>query len=86
MVIFSRCAQQHTSRLIIIISKFIKGHVCLQKAAEALVRCRSDGLVAAIKQECLRTTLKHCTLKLSRPTCRNSEIDKWQYSDYFVIL
>jgi len=34
------------------ISKFIKCHVCLQKAAEALVRCRSDGLVTAIKQEC----------------------------------
>ena len=41
-----------------IISKFIKCQVCLQKAAEALVRYRSDGLVTAIKQECLKMSFK----------------------------
>ena len=44
--------------IIIIISKFIKRHVCLQKAAEALVMCRSDGLVTGIKQECLKMSFK----------------------------
>jgi len=46
------------SVLLIIISKFIKHHVCLQKAAEAIVRYRSDGLVTAIKQECLKMSFK----------------------------
>ena len=44
--------------IIIIISKFIKRHVCLQKAAEALVWYWSDGLVTAIKQECLEMSFK----------------------------
>ena len=44
--------------IIIIISKFIKRHVCLQKVAQALVRYRSDGLVTAIKQECLKMSFK----------------------------
>jgi len=48
--------------IIIIISKFIKRHVCLkhhvclQKAAEALVRYGSDSLVTAFKQECLKVS------------------------------
>jgi len=44
--------------IIIIINKFIKRYVCLQKAAEALLRYRSDGLVTAIKQECLKMSFK----------------------------
>jgi len=32
--------------------------VCLQKAAETLVSYRSDGLVTAIKQECLKMSFK----------------------------
>ena len=47
-----------SDNVIIIISKFIKRHVCLQKAAEALVWYRSDGLVTAIKQECLKMSFK----------------------------
>jgi len=48
----------HIIIIIIIISTFIERHVCLQKAAEALVRYRSDGLVTAIKQECLKMSFK----------------------------
>ena len=44
--------------IIIIISKFIKHHVCLQKTAEVLVWYRSDSLVTAIKQECLKMSFK----------------------------
>jgi len=44
--------------IIIIISTVIKCHVCLQKATEVLVRYRSDSLVAAIKQECLKMLFK----------------------------
>jgi len=32
--------------------------MAIQKAAEALVRYRSDGLVTAIKQECLKMSFK----------------------------
>ena len=44
--------------IIIIIGTFIEGHICLQKA---LVRYRSDGLETAIKQECLKMSVKPCS-------------------------
>ena len=54
--------------IIIIISKFTKPHVCLQKAAEALVRYRSDGLETAIKQECLKMSFKTICSKSHKMT------------------
>jgi len=47
-----------TGLIIIIIITFIKRPVSLKKAAEALVRYRSDGLVTAIKEECLKMSFK----------------------------
>ena len=59
-------------RVIIIISKFMKCHVCLHKAAEALVRCRSDGLVTAIKQECLKMSFKTMFRIAQHDFCRQT--------------
>ena len=38
-----------------------KRHVCLQKAAEALVRYWSDGLVKQLNKNVLRCLLKLCS-------------------------
>ena len=57
-IFFAAIIWDYLYSLLIGLSKFIKRHVCLQKAAEALVRYRSDGLVTAIKQECLKMSFK----------------------------
>jgi len=44
--------------VVLLIGTFIKRHICLQKAAEALVTYWSDGLVTAVKQECLKLSFK----------------------------
>ena len=54
------------------ISKFIKRHVCLQKATEAVVRYRSDGLVTAIKQECLKMSFKTMFRIAQHDFCRQT--------------
>ena len=56
----------------IMISKFIKRHVCLQKATEAVVRYRSDGLVTAIKQECLKMSFKTMFRIAQHDFCRQT--------------
>ena len=56
----------------LIINKFIKRHVCLQKAAEALVRYRSDGLVTVIKQECLKMSFKTMFRIAQHDVCRQT--------------
>ena len=59
----------------LIISTFIKRHVCLQNAAEALVRYRSDGLVTAIKQEiqeCLKMSFKTMFRIAQNDFCRQT--------------
>ena len=68
-------AQDHTMPkliVIIIMSTFIERHVCLQKAAEALVRYRSDGLVTAIKQECLQMSFKTMFRIAQHDFCRQT--------------
>ena len=54
------------------ISKFIKRHVCPQKATEALVRYRSDGLVTAIKHECLKMSFKTMFRIAQHDFCRQT--------------
>ena len=46
--------------------------VCLQKAAEALVSYRSDGLVTAIKQECLKMSFKAMSRIARHDFCRQT--------------
>jgi len=58
--------------IIIIISKFIKLHVCLQKAAEALVRCRSDSLVTAIKTGSRKMSFKTIVQIVQHDFCRQT--------------
>ena len=62
----------HTLIIIIIISTFIKRHVCLQTAAEALVWYRSDDLVTAIKQECLKMSFKTMLQIAQHDFCRQT--------------
>jgi len=44
----------------------------IQKAAEALVRYRSDGLVTAIKQECLKLSFKTMFRIAQHDFCRQT--------------
>ena len=68
--------------VIIIISKFIKCHVCLQKAAEAVVRYRSDGLVTASKQECLQMSFKTMLQIAQHDFCRQTvPNDRWDVGE-----
>jgi len=67
--------------IIIIISKFLKHHVCPQKAAEALVRYRSDCLVTAIKQECLKMSFKTMFRIAQHDFCRQ-ELSYYYYYYY----
>jgi len=55
----------------------MKHHVCLQKAAEALVRYRSDGLVTAIKQECLKMSFKTMFRIAQDDFCRQTVPHDW---------
>ena len=54
--------------IIIIICIFIERHICLQKATEALVRYRSDGLVTAI-DSLWRQLRRSCWFSMSVQVC-----------------
>jgi len=58
--------------IIIIIAKLKQRHVCLQNGTEVLVRYWSGGLLAGIKQECLKMCFKTMFRIAQHDFCRQT--------------
>jgi len=54
-----------------------RGHICLQKATEVLVTYWSDGLMTAVKQECLKMSFRTMFRIAQQDFCGQTVPNDW---------